>query len=80
MLQPNPSNGVFRFTSSFESTTLLSIDVVSSLGISILSLGNFEAKGSFQKELNCSSLPTGVYFLRVQSNNNTRILPFLKNE
>lgn len=77
-IQPNPTNGIIRFTCNFEHISIINVDVITSLGLPIMTFGKLETKGQYQKELNCSSLPTGIYFLRIQSQQQTNIIPFIK--
>ncbi len=69
---PNPNNGVFTFAlNTDKGSKELNLSVVNTLGQVVISHVYEDVPAAFTKTLDLSSLAKGVYFLKLQSDNNT---------
>ena len=68
ILYPNPNNG--KFTINFTgNTTQINIRIVNALGSSIFAENNIKMNGKYSHEVDLSSLPSGIYFLKIETLN-----------
>jgi len=69
---PNPTNGTATIEISFEQTTYAKVDVYNSYGQNVVTLkdGIIEAGVVTKLQLDGSSLPKGIYYIRLQAENN----------
>jgi photosystem II stability/assembly factor-like uncharacterized protein len=73
IIYPNPSNGIFTVA---QSTQINSVEVVNMLGETVYSSkGNAENK----KEINLSGLPQGIYFIKVNNENQSQVKKIVIN-
>ncbi|MBK9175557.1 MAG: T9SS type A sorting domain-containing protein [Flavobacteriales bacterium] len=68
---PNPNNGQFTFFFSVNTPTDVTVEVVNALGQSIFNdtLRNFE--GTYRKEMDLTSMSSGLYYLKLKRNGET---------
>jgi hypothetical protein len=69
---PNPSNGVFTVSlNASKGSHTLVLSVINTLG-QVVATSNFsDVQASFSKQLDLSSLAKGVYFIKLNSDNQT---------
>lgn len=70
---PNPSTGIFSFTlTESKGSKNLKLSIVNELGQVIATNEYNDTPSTFTKQLDLSSLAKGVYFLKLQSDNDTQ--------
>jgi PKD repeat protein len=69
---PNPGNGKFTisFTGNF---TDVNIRIINTMGSAIYTDNNIRVSGKLSHDLDLSTIPAGIYFLKVQTDNRTII-------
>ncbi len=65
---PNPSNGKFSLAIT-AATGKVDISLINTLGVTLYSETNVKVNGNLRKNLDLSSLPKGVYTLKVEGGN-----------
>jgi hypothetical protein len=74
IIAPNPTNGILNISSSLKNTTIR-IEVIDALGKVLLSEDHKEFN---QTSINVVHLSSGIYFLKLSSENNTSTKKFIK--
>lgn len=62
---PNPNKGVFTFSVEVDSAADLTVEVVNSLGQSIFSDEVTKFSGTYRRDMDITSMSSGVYILKV---------------
>ncbi|MGP8215582.1 MAG: T9SS type A sorting domain-containing protein [Bacteroidia bacterium] len=76
---PNPGNGVFRLRiKNYELGINNSIVVYNVLGEKIYSIKNYHIAESSNHQIDISSQPAGMYFVKVTTNTSTQVVKFIK--
>lgn len=66
LLYPNPTTGNFVLSFTNPNKELINIDLLNVLGQSLQSISEDQpATKQFNKEINATNLPQGIYFVRV---------------
>ena len=75
-ISPNPSTGKFIITNSDEQYKNVDMEIVNILGEIIFDKGYF--KQHLSNEINLTNYPSGIYFVRIISEKNTRTLKLIR--
>jgi hypothetical protein len=68
---PNPTDGKFILEITSKNETTFTINVVNNMGVNMLSLDNFQVKGTVQRTMDFSSFSDGVYNLVLTNGKNS---------
>lgn len=68
-IMPNPSNGIFTIDGNFENSDIAIISLTSILGETVMLIDNVHQARAYKKQVNVEHLPSGIYFLVIQQNN-----------
>ncbi len=68
-IMPNPSNGIFTIDGNFENSDVTVISLTTILGETVMHIDNVHQVGAYKKQVYVEHLPSGIYFLVVQQNN-----------
>jgi PKD repeat protein len=68
---PNPSAGKFMITVNNDKTGTVKLDLFNTIGHRVLSVQDVKSAASYEKELDLSTLPKGVYVVTFTLNNKT---------
>ena len=63
---PNPGNGFFTLKIKSAATDLLEINVYDMIGTRVYAERNIPVTGQYSKVINLTSLPEGIYFLKIE--------------
>ena len=78
IVMPNPSAGNFTVTGKTTASALVYISIVNSLGQQIYEGSSSTAQEYFTQVINISNVPSGVYYLQVQSADNSWVKKIVK--
>lgn len=80
-LYPNPVSSIINISNVNDALTILNVTIYSSDGAMLQELkGLTPNNGTITNAINVQSLPSGVYFIKFDSNNTDySILKFIKN-
>lgn len=78
-LYPNPAHQVLIIDVTSGSAEKASVTIENMLGEIVIKPENSTNGGSFKMEISLSSLPGGVYFVRLNSIDGTKMVRFIKN-
>jgi hypothetical protein len=68
-IYPNPNNGFFTIEAAFITNNKVNITLFDLLGKKVMDIEENSASTFFQKQINLVEIPSGIYFLCVQSDN-----------
>ena len=77
LVMPNPNSGTFTVTGK-TNDGLVTMVVLNSLGQQICEITNQVTGKSFTQVINISNLPSGIYYLQVQTSDNTQVKKIIK--
>jgi hypothetical protein len=77
-LYPNPSNGLLTIEATFPKKETLNLTLYDVLGTEVMNFDQVIAEGVYRKEVNIEMLPSGVYFLSIQCDNNISMKKVIK--
>ncbi len=66
-LYPNPSTGIVTLRNSFEEATDIEVQVHDATGRTLATYQVTAESGTFQREIDLSTLPTGLYMIKVKT-------------
>ncbi len=76
-LFPNPTQTITNISYKITKSSVVTIDVVDMVGKTVLTITNsFQNSGSHNLQFNSELLKNGLYFLRIQSQNQSQIVKF----
>ena len=78
IVMPNPSAGNFTVTGKTTANAQVYIYVINSLGQQVYEILSSTAQEYFTQSINISNLPSGVYYLQVQSADNSWVKKIVK--
>lgn len=71
LIQPNPSNGRFTFSFTNETKGDVIVEMVNSIGQSVMNETVRELEGAYRKEMDITQHGAGAYYLKIKRNGNT---------
>ena len=74
---PNPASDVFRLKFSSPSAASVQINIFDLLGNKVLSQTEQCSEGTNEKNINCESLPSGWYYVKINLNENVETMPLV---
>jgi len=78
VVMPNPNGGNFIITGKTTANTPIDISIINSLGQQLFELVSQSEQENFSQNINISNLPSGIYYLQVQSADNSWVKKVVK--
>ncbi len=77
-IYPNPSSNLLNIETTFAKKENVHISLYNAMGVKVMNIEQGLVVGTYNKQLNIESLPSGVYFLSIQTDNTTAIKKVVK--
>ncbi len=71
IIQPNPNNGRFTFSFMNNDKSDVTVEVVNNIGQAVFNETVRELEGTYKKEMDLTSMSSGVYYIKLKRNGNT---------
>lgn len=79
MVFPNPNNGSFTINFSTKKIETITVEICDLMGKLLQSFSIQTEAGNNQKTIDCSTLPTGIFLLKISDSNSVSVAKIIRN-